>query len=136
MARKLGEQKNLGPERRDLRDAEAIKGMTDQLLIKLLKIKMNIQNRKLEVRKHACCHAVEAQSANMIDFAFMSPEKKSGHIKAMERSKMNEVMKEFGADSSIRNDIVGLTKHMYNLENEEFQKQIAAKRRSNVKEIQ
>ena len=48
---------------------------------------------------------------------------------------MNEVMKEFGADSSIRNDIVGLTKHMYNLENAEFQKQIAEKRKANVKEI-
>ena len=87
MARKLGEQKNLGPERRDLKDAEAIKGITDQLLIKLMKIKMNVQKRK-ETKKHNCCHSKVLdvpKSTNMIDFAFMSPEKKSGHIKAMDR---------------------------------------------------
>ena len=44
----------------------------------------------------------------MMDFAFMSPDKKSGQMRGMDRTQMKEVIN----DQSARVDVLGLAAHM------------------------
>ena len=66
----------------------------------------------------------------MMDFAFMSPDKKSGQVRGMERSKMIDAIN----DQSARVDVVGLAAHMQAIEDKDFQEALAEKKKKNIRE--